>query len=92
MSIEATVIIRNKMGIHARPATELVKLARSYDAEVNLIKEGKTVSASSVLGIMMLGSHCGESITVEASGKDAEQALTAIVGLLETEFDQDSQS
>ena len=85
--VEATVVIRNKMGLHARPATQLVKLAQSFNAEITLIKQDKSASATSVLGIMMLGSHSGESITVQASGADAQAALDSVIALISCEFD-----
>lgn len=87
---EHTVVVRNKMGIHARPATQLVRLARSFDAEITLIKGDKSASASSVLGIMMLGSHCGEPVTIRTSGNDAEASLAAVVELLSQNFDPES--
>lgn len=87
-TLEAKAIVRSKMGLHARPATKLVKLAQSFNAEITLIKGENSVSASSVLGIMMLGSHCGESVVVRATGDDAKPALEAIIALISCQSDE----
>ena len=78
MTIEKTLTIVNKLGLHARAATQLVQLANQFDAKIILVKGEKQADANSVLGLMMLESHQGEQVKVVVEGKDEEQALKAI--------------
>ncbi|MCC2617855.1 HPr family phosphocarrier protein [Aestuariibacter halophilus] len=89
MRIEKTLTIINKLGLHARAATQLVKLAQQYDAEITLIQGDKQASASSVLGLMMLESHQGKSVKVISEGPDAEPAMSAIETLIVERFNED---
>ena len=81
---EATVI--NSLGLHARPAAQLVKLASTFVSDVELVKEGVPVNGKSIMGVMMLAAECGSTITVRATGVDAELAMAAIVDLIATGF------
>ena len=58
-SMEREVEIRNKYGLHARPATQFVEMANQYPCEVVLVKDGEEVNGKSVMGLMMLGAECG---------------------------------
>ena len=71
---EFTYVITDKEGIHARPAGELVKLAKSYTSSVSVIKEGKKADAKKVFGLMGLGVKQGMEITVQAEGDDEDAA------------------
>lgn len=71
---EFTYVITDKEGIHARPAGELVKLAKSYASSVSVIKEGKKADAKKVFGLMGLGVKQGMEITVQVEGEDEETA------------------
>lgn len=84
--VEQTVVIVNKVGLHARPAALLVKLAGSFACEVTLIKGEKTFNAKSMMAIMSAGIRQNETITVRASGEGEAQALEAVVALLESGF------
>ena len=86
MRLEKTLTIINKLGLHARAATQLAKLAQTFDAEITLIQGDKTASAASVLGLMMLESHQGKEVQVVSEGEDAEAALAAIEELITAKF------
>ncbi|MEC8374126.1 MAG: HPr family phosphocarrier protein [Pseudomonadota bacterium] len=87
-SIEKTMTIVNKLGLHARAATQLVQLANQFDAKIVLKKEDKEADANSVLGLMMLESHQGEQVTVVVDGDDAPAAMAAIEQLIAGKFNE----
>ncbi|HYZ32574.1 MAG TPA: HPr family phosphocarrier protein [Crenalkalicoccus sp.] len=78
--------IRNSRGLHARAAAKLVTLAERYSACLSVIRDGQKVPACSIMGLMMLGAGPGSSITIEAEGWDAKEALDAVAGLVEAGF------
>jgi len=84
-----TVEIRNKLGLHARAATKLARLANEFEAKVIIAQDGKEVDAASVMGLMLLASQRGKEIEIKATGKDAEAALNAISTLIEERFHED---
>ncbi|GMM69203.1 HPr family phosphocarrier protein [Alteromonas sp. MTD1] len=88
-SIEKTMTIVNKLGLHARAATQLVQLANQFDAKIVLKKEDKEADANSVLGLMMLESHQGEQVTVVVDGDDAQAAMAAIEQLIAGKFNEE---
>ena len=83
------VTIINKLGLHARAATKLVHLADRYAAETKLIKGDKTVNAKSIMGIMMLAASKGTELTITAEGEDEQEALDAIVTLINNKFGEE---
>lgn len=90
MTVRQTVEIKNKLGMHARPAMKLFELVQSFDAEVLLRNEtGTEAEASSVIALLMLDSAKGGQIEIEASGPQEEQALAAVIELFEAGFDED---
>lgn len=90
MTVKQTVKIKNKLGIHARPAMKLFELVQSFDAEVMLCNEsGIEAEASSVIALLMLDSAQGRHIGVEATGLDEVIALAAVVELFNSGFDED---
>ena len=82
------VIIPNKRGLHARAAAKFVAMAERFSANVDVSKDGQTVSARSIMGLMMLGAGMGSSIELRSEGWDASEAMTALVGLVESGFDE----
>ena len=70
--------IKDPVGIHARPAGELVKLVKKYKSNVTFSAEGKTADAASIMSIMSLGAVCGTKLRAEASGEDADEVLAAL--------------
>ena len=91
MSEEArrTVDIVNKRGLHARASAKFVKLATDFDAEVRVSREGQTVDARSIMGLMMLAAGPGCCIEIEAEGPQATEAVDALADLVTRRFDED---
>ncbi|MCH7228298.1 HPr family phosphocarrier protein [Haloferula sp. A504] len=81
--------IQNKLGIHARPAAQFVKMASRFSAEIRVEKDGEEVDGKSIMGLMMLAAGHGSVITVAAEGDDADQALAALAELVERKFEED---
>jgi len=88
-SVSRTVQICNTRGLHARASAKLVKAAGNFEAEIRLIKDGQTVDARSIMGLLMLGAGIGSQVEIQAEGEDAPAALEAIVALIEARFDED---
>lgn len=87
--VTRVLTITNKLGLHARAATQLVQLANTFSAEVTLVKDGKSASAQSVLGLMMLeGSH-NKQVEVICAGDDAEAAMDAVEKLFSHKFNEE---
>ncbi|WP_416306239.1 HPr family phosphocarrier protein [Neptunicella sp. SCSIO 80796] len=86
--IEKSLVIQNKLGLHARAATQLAKLANQFDAQVTIQQQDKSASANSVLGLMMLESHQGKEITVISEGVDAIAAMDAVEELVAKKFNE----
>ena len=84
-----TVEIVNKRGLHARASAKFVKLAAAFDAEVRVSKDGQTVDARSIMGLMMLAAAPGCCIDIEADGDQAAEAIEALAGLVAARFDED---
>ncbi len=84
-----TVEIINKRGLHARASAKFVKLAATFDAEVRVSKDGQTVDARSIMGLMMLAAAPGCCIDIVAEGDEADAAVEALVGLVAARFDED---
>ena len=86
---QRTVDIVNKRGLHARASAKFVKLASTFDAEVRVSKDGQTVDARSIMGLMMLAAGPGCCIEIEAEGEQAVAALDALVELVANRFDEE---
>ncbi|MDR2310187.1 MAG: phosphoenolpyruvate--protein phosphotransferase [Brucellaceae bacterium] len=81
--MERSTIVRVHEGLHARPATRFVKLAKGFEADIEIAKAGKSVSAKSSVKLMLLGVKENDTVTVRADGADAIEALEALIGYLE---------
>ena len=84
-----TVDIVNKRGLHARASAKFVRAASAFDAEVRVSKDGQTVDARSIMGLMMLAAAPGCCIDIEAEGPQAAEAVEALAGLVAARFDED---
>lgn len=82
--------IVNKRGLHARASARFVETAASFDAAIEVEKDGITVGGTSIMGLMMLAASPGCSITVHASGSEAEAALDALDKLVSAGFGEES--
>ena len=78
--------VLNEKGLHTRPSTELVKCASQFKSDIQLTYQDLTVSAKSVLGILMLAASRGAKIHIEAEGEDAKEAAEAIIALSKLKF------
>ena len=85
-SIELTV--GNKMGIHARPAAMIVRVANKYIAEVMVEKDDEQVNGKSIMGLMMLAAGNGSKLRFTASGSDADALLSDMKALFERQFEE----
>jgi len=81
--MEKEVTILNKLGLHARPASEFVRCARTFKAVIHIRKEGETYSAASILDVLSANLDCGATMIIQAEGPDAEKALERLSALLE---------
>ena len=79
-----TVQIKNKVGLHARPAAMFVKKSREFESEIILKKDMQEANGKSIIGIMALGAHQGDEITILAKGLDEDKAITELSELLST--------
>lgn len=77
---EATII--NSLGMHARPAAQVVKLAATFAAHIELVRDGQVINAKSIMGVMTLAAECGAVVTIRADGADAEAAVDALAALI----------
>jgi len=84
--VRRTYTIVNKLGLHARAAAQLVKLAERFRSEVRIGRDDQLVNGKSIMGLMMLAASCGSQIDVEADGEDAEAMLDAIGELIANRF------
>jgi phosphocarrier protein len=80
------VDITNKLGLHARASAKLTQLAGSYPCEVWMERNGRRINAKSIMGVMMLAAGKGSTVTVDTEGDRADEALAAIVALIEDKF------
>ncbi|MFQ5688963.1 MAG: HPr family phosphocarrier protein [Gemmatimonadota bacterium] len=87
--IARTTRIRNRLGLHARPAAEFVKLASRFECEIWVAKDGLEVNGKSIMGVMMLAAEEGAEIRLRAVGSDAERAMEALVALIESGFGEE---
>ena len=84
--IKKSVTISNKLGLHARASAKLTKLAGSYPCEVWLSRGERRVNAKSIMGVMMLAAGIGVTIELETNGEQEEQAMNALVALMNDKF------
>lgn len=83
---EREVKIVNKLGIHARPAAEIVKTAGKFKSNITIIRDDLEVNAKSIMGVMMLAAEFGAVIFIRATGDDADSALEALQTVIANKF------
>jgi phosphotransferase system HPr (HPr) family protein len=84
--ITRVIVIRNSQGLHARPADMFARLARQFQSRIELVREGHRVEASSIMDLLTLGAAQGTELVLEAEGDDAQEAVDALVRLVESGF------
>jgi phosphocarrier protein HPr len=83
---EARVVLSNKMGLHARPSTQIATTASRFSSDIHIEKDEMVVDAKSVLELLMLAAECGSQLRITAEGDDAKEATKALVQLVEGRF------
>jgi phosphocarrier protein HPr len=86
VSVTRDVQIVNPLGLHARPAAQLVKLASKYTSDVTISRDGMPINAKSIMGVMMLAAEQGATVSISAVGADAEDAVNALAALVAAGF------
>lgn len=84
---QATVTVKNKVGLHARPAAMFVQAALKHKCKISVEMEGKKADAKSILQILSLGVKCGQTITIIADGEGEDLAVEALVSLCESDME-----
>lgn len=84
--IKTSVNISNKLGLHARASAKLTKLASSFPCQVHMSRNERRVNAKSIMGVMMLAAGLGTSVELECDGEREEDALKALVALINDKF------
>ena len=87
--IKRIVVIKNTLGLHARPAALFVQLANKFQSEIFVEKKEQKVNGKSIMGIMTLAAGKGQEITITADGNDAEKAVNALEKLLKDKFGEE---
>ncbi len=87
-ALTRSLTIVNRRGLHARAAAKFVTLAERFGASVDVVRDGQSVSARSIMGLMMLGAGKGATILLQADGWDAKEALDALAALVEAGFNE----
>ena len=90
ISVQREVRITNELGLHARPAAQFVKRANRFRSETWIVREGKRYSATSLIEILRANLDCGATVTLEAHGVDAEEALETLEKLLAEFHERDN--
>ena len=85
-TIEKSCTVRNKMGLHARPAALIVQTANKFPCEVTLVKDGQNVNGKSIMGVLMLVASKGTTVILRAKGERAGEAVAAIAALIDDKF------
>ena len=86
--VEREVVIKNRSGLHTRPAATLVKAAAKFKSDFYILKDGAEINGKSIIGVMTLAAEQGSKLTLQFSGDDEQDAANAVVGLFERGFDE----
>ena len=86
MRITREIKVRNKLGLHARPAAMLVQLTNRFKSEIAVSKDDMKVNAKSIMGVMMLAAECGSELVFEATGPESDKALAELCKLVADGF------
>ncbi|MBI2870588.1 MAG: HPr family phosphocarrier protein [Candidatus Omnitrophica bacterium] len=89
MVVERAIEVKNRLGLHARPAALFVQTANKFRCEIEVRRGRQKVNGKSIMGIMMLAAGKGTRINVRCEGQDADRAIRALQKLLSTEIDKE---
>ena len=87
--VEREVVIKNRAGMHARPAALLVQTANKFSSNIYFEKDSDQVNGKSIMGIITLGATYNTGLKIVADGKDEIEAVEALVGLFESKFEEE---
>ena len=87
--LRAKAIITNKRGLHARASAKIVEASARFQSDIYIVKDGVAVNGRSIMGLMMLAASMGAVVEITAEGPDAEQAMTALLALVEAKFGEE---
>ncbi len=87
--VEREVTIKNRAGLHTRPAATLVKLAAKFKSEFTIYKDGMDINGKSIIGVMTLAAECGSKLMLQFDGADEQEALAAVADLFDRGFDEE---
>ena len=87
--LEAVATIRNKRGLHARASAKVVEAAARFQSHITVTKDGQSVEARSIMGLMMLAAGVGSEIHIVVAGPDADEAMAAILALIQANFGEE---
>jgi len=88
MVVEKKIVIKNKLGLHARPAAIFVQIANKFDCEISVKRGNQQVNGKSIMGILMLAAGKGSKILIKAEGLDSEAAINELERLLSGDLDE----
>jgi phosphocarrier protein len=84
------VEIINKLGLHARASAKLTQLASTFPCQITLSRQGRSVNAKSIMGVMMLAANRGSRVTLQAVGEREAEALASLVALIQNRFGEEA--
>lgn len=87
--ISHDIVIKNKLGMHARAAAKFVKLAATFKSKIELERKKQRVNGKSIMGVMMLAASQGTQVTIHAEGNDARESIDQLEKLINNRFDED---
>lgn len=90
MEIKKEIVVKNKTGLHARPAAMFVQIANKYESDITIIKDDQKVNGKSIMGILMLAAEKGSRVTIVAEGDDAESAVAELEQILLNDIDPET--
>jgi phosphocarrier protein HPr len=88
-TLEKDILVKNKTGLHARPAALFVQKANKYESDIKILKDDQEVNGKSIMGILMLAAEKGSRIKLIISGSDAEEAMEELSSMLSGEMDKE---
>lgn len=88
--IQRRLVLRNRLGLHARAASKLVQTAAPFQSETWVSRDGRRVNAKSIMGVLLLAAPCGTELILEVDGPDEDRAMEAIESLFESRFGEDA--
>ncbi|MBI3189239.1 MAG: HPr family phosphocarrier protein [Ignavibacteriales bacterium] len=87
--LEREVTIKNRAGLHTRPAAMVVKTAAKFKSEFLIFKDGMEINGKSIIGVMTLAAECGSTLIMQFEGPDEQEALAAVTDLFDRGFDEE---